>query len=180
MKRSSVMSRVFFRRAAIKALVPDLKLVLVVLTVGCESHVGVYRPAGLGEDSGLDPTSLAGALADLERRNHILPDAGTGEIFVVDFFRDNSFSTAARRGQARGDFCQIESEKLRKAVLQAIKNNPSCGLSIADCQQNQDAALQGKVKGEGKAEEAAAPRAHARGTVDAAAAICSEETLTST
>lgn len=103
MKRSSVLSRVFFRRAAVRALVPDLKLVLVVLTIGCESHVGVYRPAGLGEDTGLDPSSLTGALDDLARRSHILPDAATGEIFIAAWFRDNSFSTAARRGQARDD-----------------------------------------------------------------------------
>ena len=173
MKRSSVLSRVFFRRAAVKALVPDLKLVLVVLTVGCESHVGVYRPAGLGEDTGLDPSALAGALADLERHNHILPDTGTGEIFVTAFFRDNSFLTAARRGQARDDFAQIESSKLRLAVLNAIDQNPSCGLKSVDFshhQENQPLASQGegKVKGEGKG-EAAAPRAHARGTADAAA-----------
>lgn len=174
MKRSSVLSRVFFRRAAVKALVPDLKLVLVVLTIGCESHVGVYRPAGLGEDTGLDPSSLAGALNDLERRCHILPDSVTGEIFILAWFRDNSFSNAARRGQARDDFAQIESPKLRLAVLKAIDQNPSCGLNSVEFLhhlENQQFASQGegKVKGEGEG-EAAAPRAPARGTAGAAPA----------
>lgn len=171
MKRSSVLSRVFFRRAAVRSLVPDLKLVLVVLTIGCESHVGVYRPAGLGEDTGLDSSALAGALDDLARRSHILPDAATGEIFIVDWFRDNSFSTAARRGQARDDFAQIESEKLRQAVLKAIDQNPSCGLTAADFSQslnNHAVASQGEGKGKVK-EEAAAPRADARGPGTAAA-----------
>ncbi len=146
-KRSSVLSRVFFRRTMIKELVPDLKLVLVVLTVGCESHVGVYRPAGLGEDTGLDPAALAGALSDLERRNHILSDPKTGEIFIRDFFRDNSFSTPQRRGQARDDFLQIESTTLRDTVLQAINHNPSCSLQSTDFSEfveNQGIASQGK------------------------------------
>ncbi len=166
-KRSSILSRVFFRRASIKELVPDLKLVLAVLVVGCESHVGVYRPAGLGEETGLDPVALSGALADIERRSHILTDAKTGEIFIKDFFRDNSFATPQRRGQARDDFGQIESAALREAVLRAINNNPSCCLQSADLYEfveNQNVTSQGKVKVRKDKVEAAVPRAGARGT----------------
>lgn len=164
MKRSSVLSRVFFRRATVRGLVPDLKLVLLVVTVGCESHVGVYRPAGLSEDTGLEPSSLAGALDDLERRGHIVRDLATGELFVAEFFRDNTFGTVARRGQARADFEQIESAKLRAKVLDAVKQNPGSGLTTSNLTEKQTLIFQGKEKGEVKA---AAPPAHTRGTADA-------------
>lgn len=152
MKRNSMLSRPFFRRPGIRELVPDLKLVLAVLTVGCESHAGCYRPAGLGEDTGLDQKALAGALDDLERRGHIARDSGTGESFLSDFFRDNTFMTPARRGQARDDFMQIESPALRERVLWAISKNPECGLSESDLLKNQQPTAQGKGKGEGKGE----------------------------
>ena len=66
MKRSSVLSRTFFRRPAVRELVPNLKLVLLALTIGCETHSGVYVPSGLSEDVGLDPGALVGALDDLK------------------------------------------------------------------------------------------------------------------
>lgn len=128
MKRSSMLSRAFFRRPAVRDLVPDLKLVLAVLTVGCESHAGAYRPAGLGEDTGLDPAALSGALNDLEQRGHIVRDKETGEVFLADFFRDNTFLTPARRRQARDDYLQIESYYLAYLVERAAEENPSAGL----------------------------------------------------
>lgn len=130
MKRSSMFSRSFFRRPAVRDLVPELKLVLAVLIVGCESHAGVYLPGGLGEDCGLAPSSLAGALVDLERRGHILTDKKTGEVFINGFYRDNAFRGAQRVAQWQTDFNQIESELLRRAVLEAIKLSPECGISV--------------------------------------------------
>jgi len=40
MKKHSMLPRNFYRRPAIRDLVPDLKLLLTVLTVGCETHIG--------------------------------------------------------------------------------------------------------------------------------------------
>lgn len=152
MKRSSVLSRAFFRRPAVRDLVPDLKLVLVVLTASCESHIGVYRPAGLAEDCGFDAAALAGALLDLERRGHFLRDSESGEIFLRDFFRDNSFATPARKRQARDDFAQIESAWLRAEVLASIVQNPFCALKKTDLLEKQPLALQGEGEGEGEGE----------------------------
>lgn len=150
MKRSSSLSRNFFRRPAIRDLVPDLKLVLVVLTVGCESHAGVYRPAGLGEDTGLDQSALDGAMVDLDRRGHILRDTGTGEVFLRAWYRDNTFKGTARWGQWLEDFKQIESSRLRRVVLEAIAATPECGINPQDVdnskenQKNQQPTSQGK------------------------------------
>lgn len=129
MKRNSMLSRAFFRRPAVRALVPDYKLVLSVLVVGCESHAGVYIPAGLGEDTGLDPAPLRTALADLERHGHIVLDEQTGEVFIQSFYRDNAFKSPARVGQWQDDFKIIESTKLSEAVLKAIELSPECGLA---------------------------------------------------
>lgn len=153
MKRSSVISRAFFRRPAVKELVPDLKLTLTVLTVSCETHCGVYIPGGLAEDVGLDPSALAGALVDLERRGHIVTDSATGEIFVTAWYRDNTYKSAQRGQQWRGDFIRIESAKLKAAVLAAIDTSPECGLSVDKngCfVENQQLTSQGEGKGEVK------------------------------
>ena len=131
MKHSSMLSRAFFRRPSVRALVPDYKLVLTVLVVGCESHAGVYIPGGLGEDTGLDPAPLRTALADLERHGHIIADEETGEVFICSFYRDNVFKTANRVGQWHSDFKMIESQKLRAAVSKAIGFSPECGLASA-------------------------------------------------
>ena len=156
MKRSSSLSRTFFRRPAVRRLVPDLKLVLVVLTIGCESHTGVYRPAGLAEDTGLDPSALKGGMADLEREGHVLQDNKTGEVFLRAWYRDNSFNTDARRGQWRDDFRQIESLRLRALVEEAISASPECGLKVQNVdnsnekQENQPVNSQGEGEGEVK------------------------------
>lgn len=153
MKRSSVICRAFFRRPSVKELVPDLKLALTVITVSCETHCGVYIPGGLSEDVGLDPSALAGALVDLERRGHIMTDSATGEIFVTAWYRDNTFKGGPRGQQWRGDFIRVESAKLKAAVLAAIAASPECGLVVDKngCFiENQQLNYQGEVKGEVK------------------------------
>lgn len=129
MKRSSSISRTFFRRPAVRELVPDLRLLLVVMTVGCESHAGVWRPAGLPEETGLEIGAVDGGLADLERRGHILRDRSTAEVFLRAWYRDNVFKGPARWGQWLEDLKQIESPRLRAAVLEAIAASPECGLN---------------------------------------------------
>lgn len=150
MKRSSMLSRVFFRRPSIKDLVPDLKMVLVVLIVGCESHAGTYRPAGLAEDAGLDAAALAGALRDLETRGEIQVDKMTNEIFITSFFRDNTFTLPARKRQFYDDYMQIESPTLQEVVREAVLKNPACGLSESDFIKNQSLTFQGEGKGKGE------------------------------
>lgn len=156
MKRSSVLSRTFFRRPAVRELVPDLKLVLIVLTVSCESNTGIYRPAGLAEDAGLDAVTLAGALVDLERRGHILVDHATGEIFIIAFYRDNTFKGKPRFGQWVADWALAESEKLRAAAVKAIAVSAECGLVVTEngtIKLNQSLTVQDKDKDKDKEEE---------------------------
>lgn len=129
MKKSSVFNRTFFRRPIVKTLVPDLKLLLTVLTMGCESHVGCWVPAGLGEDSGLERAALAGGLEDLERKGVIQRDQATGEVFLCWWFRDNHFKGEGRGKQALGDFVLVQSPALKKAILEAVKASPECCLS---------------------------------------------------
>lgn len=156
MKRSASLSRTFFRRPGIRELVPDLKLILTVLTVGCESHAGIYMPGGLAEDAGLDLSTLAGGLVDLERRGHIVRDGTTGEIFLTSFYRDNTFSSPQRQRQWSGDFARVESAALRAAALAAIAASPECSLVVdknGSSHSNQQLNNQGEGKGKGKGKE---------------------------
>lgn len=156
MKRSSVLSRTFFRRPAVRELVPDLKLVLLALTIGCETHSGVYVPSGLSEDVGLDPGALVGALDDLKKRGHTIIDNATGEVFITAWYRDNKFSTPQRRRQWADDFARIESNLLRSAVLTAAAAS-DCGLSVEKnitINKNQSLNCQGEGEGEGEARAA--------------------------
>lgn len=164
MKRSASLSRTFFRRPGIRELVPDLKLILTVLTVGCESHAGIYMPGGLAEDAGLDLSTLAGGLVDLERRGHIVRDGTTGEIFLTSFYRDNTFSSPQRQRQWSGDFARVESAVLRAAALAAIAASPECRLAVdknGENKPNQQLANQGEGKGKGKGKEREATAASA-------------------
>lgn len=146
MKSSSMLSRNFFRRPRVRALLPEQKLLLAVLTISCESHVGVYLPGDLAKDCGLDIEAADGGLADLETKGFVLTDKNSGEIFVCDFFRDNTFKTAPRRGQAAWSWIQIESAHLREKVLVAVANNPSCGLQKSDLLENQTLKNQDKAR----------------------------------
>lgn len=130
-KSLSVFSRNYFRRPRIRALVPDNKLVLLVAEVSCDSNCGVYVPAGLAEDAGFSVEAIQAAIRDLVAAKHLLHDPDTGEIFFVDFFRDNHFRTVNRYRQARDDYYRIESSILREAVLVAIRASPNCGLPMA-------------------------------------------------
>lgn len=170
MKRSSSISRTFFRRPAVRELVPDLRLLLVVMTVGCESHAGVWRPAGLPEETGLEVGAVDGGLADLERRGHILRDRSTAEVFLRAWYRDNVFKGPARWGQWLEDLKQIESPRLRAAVLEAIAASPECGLNPQNVdnpkenQTNQQTAAQEKEQEQEQEQgKAAAPRASVHG-----------------
>ncbi|GEM_PF-2749371 len=130
MKTSSSIKRNYFRRPAIRQLVPDLKLLLAVLQVGCESHVGCWVPSGLADDAGLSAEACDGGLKDLEKGGFLALDQSTGEIFLTDFFRNNTFKGPQRGQQALGDFRQIESEALRKRILKAVAESQECGLSV--------------------------------------------------
>lgn len=130
MKTSSSIKRNYFRRPAIRQLVPDLKLLLAVLQVGCESHVGCWVPSGLADDAGLSPEACEGGLGDLEKGGFIHFDKATGEIFLTDFFRNNTFKGPLRGQQALVDFRQVESGALRKMILKAVGESPECGLDV--------------------------------------------------
>lgn len=151
MKTSSSIKRNYFRRPAIRQLVPDLKLLLAVLQVGCESHVGCWVPSGLADDAGLSVEACEGGLRDLERGGFIVFDQATGEIFLTDFFRNNTFKGPQRGQQALSDFRQVESEALRKRILKAVAESQECGLSVeflTGFVKNQQFNNQGKDQGE--------------------------------
>lgn len=170
MKRRAVLSRAFFRRPAVRLLVPDLKLLLLVLTVGCETHIGVYMPAGVCEDAGLDNTAFEGGMTTLERHGHVRLDRLTGEVFITAFFRDNTFDSPARRRQAVDDFRRIQSAELRDAVLSAVAQSPECGLT-AELLLNQHDTSQGKGEGEGEGEDKGKPAARSCRAPAVAAAL---------
>jgi hypothetical protein len=80
-------------------------------------------------------------------------DETTGEIFLTDFFRNNTFKGPQRGQQALGDFRQIESEALRKRILKAVAESQECGLSVeflTGFVKNQQLKNQGKDQGEVK------------------------------
>lgn len=150
MKQKGSINRNFFRGPRVRALVSDLKLLLAVLFVGCESHIGCWLPVGLSDDSGLADESLAGGMTILEKEGFVAADQQTGEIFLTDFFRNNTFKTPARVRQAQGDFEMVESAKLREKILEKISLSPECGLKKTDFVNNQQ--LIPQVEGEGKGE----------------------------
>lgn len=130
MKRTACLNRNCLRRPAVRKLVPDLKLLWLALKINCETHIGVWALGlgALGEDSGFEKDALEGGLAALQQRGLILLDEETGEVFLTDFFRENTFKTPARRGQAWDDWIRIQSLVIRKQVSKAIFANPECGL----------------------------------------------------
>lgn len=148
----SCLQRNYFRRASLRSLVPDNRLLISVLTVGCESHTGVYIPNGLVDDTGLNPDSVSAGLKDLEMSKLIEVDKETREIFLTDFFRDNKFSGAQRNGQAASDFSAIESSKLKSSVLDAIRRNPECGLNADFLCKKLEVEENQKLNNKGKAE----------------------------
>ena len=151
MKRNSVTTRAWYRRPAIRALVPDLKLLLNVLTTGCETFVGVYIPAGIGDDAGLAPEAVAGGLASLEKAGHIVLDKETGEIFIAAFFRDNKFKLERMRRLVTDEFCLVQSPELKKRVLAAVAASPECCLKV-DSLRNHMVSVQGEGEAEGEGE----------------------------
>lgn len=158
MKKTSCVSRNYFKRPKIRALVPEARLLLAVLTVGCESHVGVYIPSGEIEDTGLSGDSIHAAKSTLIFNSLIKVDDVTGEIFISDFFRDNTYKGPQRIGQAYTDFKAIESLTLKINVLEAIKDNKECGLTAVDLVEistiviNQPANSEAEAEAEAKAE----------------------------
>lgn len=152
MKRTACISRGFLRRPAVRELVPDLKLLVLTLKLNCESHVGAWVPIGLGEDAGLDPSAVTGGLADLQKRGHIFMDGATGEVFLADFFRENTFKTVPRQRQALDDFNRVQSLAVRERIVRAVVASPECGLG-AGIEENHIVTFQGEGKGEGKGEE---------------------------
>lgn len=156
-KKSSLVSRTFFRRPAVRDLAPDLKLILICIAVSCESHTGVYIPGGLCDDTGLQPAALNRGLEDLEKRKLIKIDKETGEVFLSWFYRDNTFKGSVRAAQWVSDFKQIESELLKKEVLDAVLASPECLLcpsllnaDNSNKDNNQILSKQDKDKGEGE------------------------------
>lgn len=130
MKDRSSLPINFLRRAEIRKLVPDLKLVLVALNITCDSNVGCWIPEDLTGDTGLDVTALNAAYDVLENRGFIVRDTITGEFFLKDFFRHNTFKGVNRRSQAEYDFLNIESVELCNLIIEASKWSNSCLLPM--------------------------------------------------
>lgn len=106
-------------------------------------------------DLSMSSPSLADALAEFQRRKLIDLDQATGEIMLPDWFRWYRPRTPAACGAVESSIKKILSLDLRGKAEKAYR-------SIAPT-------WKGKEKEKGK--EAAAPRAQARETADAAAAV---------
>lgn len=108
-------------------LLPDQKLLVVYLwTNRFTSAAGCYQiPISMAAvELGLNENSLAEALRDFQRRELILFDEKTNEIFVLDWFRFHKFATNSQNQQLKMAVSKIESESLKNAVLLKIKVLP--------------------------------------------------------
>jgi hypothetical protein len=66
--------------------------------------------------------SLVDALEEFERRNLIMWDRSTSEIFVVDWPRWHRFNSPAALGALRASVGKIQSKKLSMAVKKAYES----------------------------------------------------------
>ena len=106
-------------------------------------------------DLSMSSSSLADALGEFQRRKLVDLDQRSGEIMLPDWFRWYKPRTPAACGAVESSIKKIHSLDLREKVEKSYK-------SIAP-------SWKGKEKEKGK--EAAVPRAHTRGPIDAAAVL---------
>ncbi len=107
----------------VSSLLPDQKLIVVYLwTNRFTTASGCYQlPITMAaHELGLSETALAEALRDFIRRELILFDEETSEIFVLDWFRFHKFASLSQNRQLDMAVNKIESEILKNAVLLKI------------------------------------------------------------
>lgn len=107
----------------VSGLLPDQKLLVYYLWANrFTSASGCYQlPVALASvELGLSELALNEAIVDFVKRELILLDPKTGEVFVCDWFRFHKFATTSQIRQLQIAFDKIESENLKKAVLHKI------------------------------------------------------------
>jgi hypothetical protein len=73
-------------------------------------------------DLGMTAGSLVDALEEFERRELIMWDRGTSEIYVVDWPRWHRFISSASFGALKASILKIQSKKLAVVVKNAYKS----------------------------------------------------------
>jgi hypothetical protein len=107
----------------VAGLLPDQKLIVAYLWFNrFTSAAGCYQiPIPMASvELGLSETALSEALRDFEKRELILYDQKTSEIFIIDWFRFHKFASSAQNRQLDMATRRIESEILKNSVLHKI------------------------------------------------------------
>lgn len=103
----------------IAPMLPELKLIILALWaspyMSC-AGAGLVPLRPFASSLGLSPESLHSGLSSLEDLGLIAQDPGTGEIFIMDWFRFHSFNNGKAIGMLRAAISKIESEQLKLLV----------------------------------------------------------------
>ncbi len=111
-------------------LLPDQKLIYAYLWFNRFARSsGCYPfPVALAAtELSFSPPSLLEALREFVRRELVQMDESTGEIFVLDWFRFNTFPPGPRQRVLAADLQRIESPVLRALVEKSIPYFPREG-----------------------------------------------------
>ncbi len=119
MREKTIMPTTLLDWPRITDLLPDQKL--IVMRVWCapwlsSAGVGLMPLASEAATLSLSRAALEEALREFERRELIIYDNDTGEIFVRDWFRFHVFNSARARAIVRADIQKIRSSKIRQSV----------------------------------------------------------------
>lgn len=100
------------------------RLVLSVLWsnryVGCEGAGQISIPA-LAATIGVEPGPFKEAIYELERRNLIIWEEATSEVFILAWFRFHHFKSVVAKGILAGAIKKIVSARIREVILEKSK-----------------------------------------------------------
>lgn len=108
---------------AVADMLPDQKHLFVYLWYSrFATSTGCYQlPRGMAAvELSFSEAALNDALLDFERRNLIAIDDETSELFVLSWFRFNTFKSGPRRRILAAEFKKIQSSKLRQIVEKSM------------------------------------------------------------
>jgi len=119
MREKTIMPTTLLDWPRITDLLPDQKL--IVMRLWCApwlstAGVGLMPLASEAATLSLSRAALEEALREFERRELIIYDNDTGEIFIRDWFRFHTFNNARARAILSTDIEKIRSSKIRQSV----------------------------------------------------------------
>jgi len=110
---------------ACESLLPDQRLIFSVLWanryVGC-AGAGQIPLRAFSATLGLSPDALKGGLQDLARRDLILWEEATAEIFILAWFRFHKFKTPLAQKILVAAIKKIESARIKDVVIEKSKS----------------------------------------------------------